>query len=323
MSITPAARHWCREQLLRLYPQWPVQEHFLPPAQAADLLLLQGLLAAMLQIPLAASAIEVSAPKLGWWAGALQRLLQIDTPSSLAADATALDDVMDQASLQHPALRCLPGSRALTFLRAIPLREWLLDVQLALETQALADTTALQYWCWRLARPLHWLDAWCCGAEDFRQALAQAATQDRPTAGLVHARRLLLQQINTLPHYNWLYHTMPLSLRARHRLQLDPAPSLLQDITQSRPQQAWRCPAELLADLLRLDAELLAATAVGMELNSVAMQQRWRFWQAGNLALARSLRQHIGSGHERPVSGIGPGLLWSSWRSARALRAQG
>jgi len=310
-----AAQLWCREQLLRMHPQWRLQEQLLPPALRHDLQLLHGIFSAMLQIPLAASASEVAEPKLAWWVDALQQLLQSSAQSTVAP-----------ASLQHPALRRLQGSPLLSFLRAVPLADWLQDVQHAIEPQPLPDSAELIHCYWQLARPLGWLDAWLTDATDWQQMLAasDASETDQRAAHRVHSRRLLLQQINLLPQRNWLYYNMPLSLRARHQLQLDAAPpaSPVALASEKSQQHGWCCPGALLADLLALDAELEAAISANMSSISTPLSAQCRFWQAGNRALAKSLRKRINCGHAQPVSGIGPGLLWSCWRSARAVRTR-
>ena len=305
-----------------MHPQWRLQEQLLPPALCHDLQLLHGIFSAMLQIPLAASASEVAEPKLTWWVDALQQLLHSSSQSS----AIVTQGTVEPASLQHPALRRLQGSPLLSFLRAVPLTDWLQDLQQAIEPQPLPDSAELIHCYWQLARPLTWLDAWLIDITDWQQMLAaaNASETDQRAAHWVHTRRLLLQQINLLPQHNWLYHNMPLSLRARHQLQLDTAPSASPAVLASEQSQqyGWRCPGALLADLLALDAELKADISANMSTMSPPLQAQCRFWQAGNRALAKSLRKRVNSGHAQPVSGIGPGLLWSSWRSARAVRAR-
>ncbi len=315
MSGDTAAQLWCREQLLRMHPQWRLQEQLLPPALRHDLQLLHGIFSAMLQIPLAASASEVAEPKLAWWVDALQQLLQSSTQSTV-----------EPASLQHPALRRLPGSPLMSFLRAVPLADWLQDLQHAIEPQPLAESAQLIHCYRRLARPLGWLDAWLIDATAWQQMLAtaDASETDQRAVHWVHARRLLLQQINLLPQRDWLYHNMPLSLRARHQLQLDTVPSASPAAlaAEQSQQQTWTCPGGLLVDLLALDAELEADINANMGSLSSPLRAQCRFWQAGNRALAKSLCKRVNSGHTQPVSGIGPRLLWSSWRRARAVRAR-
>jgi hypothetical protein len=316
-----AAQLWCREQLLRMHPQWRLQEQLLPPALSHDLQLLHGVFYAMLQIPLAASASEVAEPKLAWWVDALQQLLHSSSQSS----AIVTQDTVEPASLQHPALRRLQGSPLLSFLRAVPLTDWLQDLQQAIEPQPLSDSAELIHCYWQLARPLGWLDIFLIDATNWQQvtAAADASETDQRATHWVHTRRLLLQQINLLPQRNWLYHNMPLSLRARHQLQLDTAlQAPAAALASEKRQQPWCCPGALLADLLALDAELKADISANMSTMSPPLQAQCRFWQAGNRALAKSLRKRVNSGHAQPVSGIGPGLLCSSWRSARTVRAR-
>lgn len=305
-----------------MHPQWRLQEQLLSPTLCHDLLLLHGIFTAMLQIPLAASVSEVAEPKLAWWMDALQQLLH----SSAQSSVEPAPDAAIPASLQHPALRELPGSPLLSFLHTVPLTDWLQDLQQAIEPQPLPGSAELIHCYWQLARPQGWLDVWLFDATNWQQvtAAANASETDQRAAHWVHTRRLLLQQINLLPQRNWLYHNMPLSLRARHQLQLDtapPAPPLALASEQSQ-QHGWRCPGALLADLLALDAELEADISANMSTMSPPLQAQCRFWQAGNRALAKSLRKRVNNGHAEPVSGIGPGLLWSSWRSARTVRAR-
>ena len=316
--MTPAAQFWCREQLLRQHPQWQLQEPFLPPSQRDAMLLLQGVLGAMLQIVLVASSSEVSMPRLGWWMDALQQLLQ---PGARRASAPAPGSI-DHASLQHPALQCLSGSHQMGFLRAIVLTDWLHDLQLALAPQTLPDAVVLRHWCWRLARPWDWLDTWLTDATGLPALLAaqEDTRTDRLAASSVHARRLLLQQINTLPQRNWLYHNLPMTLRARHQLQLDAWPAAQSTPVGSPQQPPWHCPGALLADLLALDAELASGIDAAMHDMPPALRHRSRFWQAGNRNLARSLRKRISGGHQQPCHGISVALAWSCWRSARAGR---
>jgi len=322
--MEPAAQLWCREQMQRQHPQWQLQEQFLPSSRRDAMLLMHGVLAAILQIPLTATAGEVSARKLGWWLDALQQLLQSSTHSE--PDATVA--LTDHASLQHPALKCLLSSRHMTFFRSIPLTDWLRDLQRATEPSALADVAELRQWCWRLARPLDWLDAWLNDEAHFEVMLTAPDAIDRnsPAVVSVHSRRLMLQQINTLPQRNWLYHSMPMTLKSRHQLQMDALPQAQHSPTESptewQPQPPWSCPGELLADLLAVDAELNVDVDQGIQTMSETLQLQSRFWQAGNRALANSLRKRVNSSHAQPCVGIGGGLLWSCWRIAMADRRQ-
>ena len=132
---------------------------------------------AMLQIPLAASASEVAEPKLAWWVDALQQLLHSSSQSS----AIVTQDTVEPASLQHPALRRLQGSPLLSFLRAVPLTDWLQDLQQAIEPQPLPDSAELIHCYWQLARPLGWLDMWLIDATNWQQMTAAARRKrDRP-----------------------------------------------------------------------------------------------------------------------------------------------
>ncbi|MBU1187545.1 MAG: hypothetical protein KKC01_00785 [Gammaproteobacteria bacterium] len=312
--MLPAARIWCREQMLRQHPQWPLLEAFLPPDRRDDLLLLSGVLAAMLQSAMDSSSSEVAAHKLGWWADAMQQLLQ-QVKSPLAEDT---------ASMQHPALQQLRRDSRSAFFQCIPLVDWLQDLQRTVEPPVLADVAALRAWCWRLARPMDWLDIWLQCPAQLPQHIAWEAAQDEanPAAASVHARRLLLQQINTLPQRNWLYHNLPMTLRARHGLQLDAMPPPHADRHASdapaheKPLPPWHCPGALLSDLLAVDAQLSTADAAGQPLPAAQHWQR-RMWQADNRVLAQRLQRRTGSGHDQPCSGITPGLAWSYWRIAR------
>jgi hypothetical protein len=318
--MEPAAQLWCREQMLRQHPQWQLQEQFLPSSRHHAMLLMHGVLSAILQIPLTATPGEVSGHKLGWWVDALQQLLQ--SSAQTQPDATAA--LTDHASLQHPALKCLHSSRHMTFFRAIPLTDWLHDLQRAAEPSALADVAELRQWCWRLARPLDWLDAWLTDESHFQAMLAAPDATDRnsPEVASVHSRRLMLQQINTLPQRNLLYHAMPMTLKARHQLQMDTLSQSQHAPAERQAEQPWPCPGELLADLLAVDAELNANIPMNTQAMPGALQQQSRFWQAGNRALAHSLRKRVKSSHAQPCVGIGGGLLWSCWRIALAIRRQ-
>jgi len=346
--MLPTARLWCREQLLRQHPQWPLLEAFLPPDRRDDLLLLSGVLAAMLQSAMDSSAAEVAAHKLGWWADAMQQLQQLarisQQPSTAEADQLAvtgrappnrLDEGLaaspptaDSPSLQHPALQQLRGDSRSAFFQRIPLGDWLQDLQRAVEPPVLADVTALRVWCWRLARPMDWLDIWLHGSTLLPKHLAWEAAQDEANlaAASVHSRRLLLQQINTLPRRNWLYHNLPMTLRARHGLQLDAMPAVHADLQASdepvhgQALPPWHCPGALLSDLLAVDVALNTAADASQPPPAVQHWQR-HFWQAGNRVLARRLQRHVGSGHVRPCTGITPGLAWSYWRIARRARS--
>lgn len=318
--MLPAASIWCREQLLRQHPQWPLLEAFLSPDRRDDLLLLSGVLAAMLQTAMDSSSPEVAAHKLGWWADAMQLLQQVrSTQSPLAADS---------ASLQHPALQQLRGDSRCAFFQHIPLVDWLQDLQRAVEPPVLPDVAALRVWCWRLARPMGWLDTWLQCPAQLSEHIAWEAAQDEANlaASPVHARRLLLQQINTLPRRNWLYHNLPMTLRARHGLQLDAMPAQHADRhaadvpAHAQPLPPWHCPGGLLSDLLAVDAQLSTAADASLPLPSAQHWQR-DFWQAGNRVLAQRLQRRAGSGHDQPCSGITPGLAWSYWRIARQSRS--
>ncbi|GAB4118799.1 MAG: hypothetical protein Tsb0027_12470 [Wenzhouxiangellaceae bacterium] len=379
--MLPAARIWCREQMLRQHPQWPLLEAFLPPDRRDDLLLLSGVLAAMLQSAMDSSSPEVAAYKLGWWADAMQQLQpsarlshhsstadadqlavtgrappsQLDVVSATSAasssprapskrrlDALATNGgeesgiakstqsptaAADSASLQHPALQQLRGDSRSAFFQRIPLVDWLHDLQRTLEPPVLADVAVLRAWCWRLARPMDWLDIWLQCPAQLPEHIAWEAAQDEANlaAASVHARSLLLQQINTLPRRNWLYHNLPMTLRARHGLQLDAMPPPHADRHASdapaheKPLPPWHCPGALLSDLLAVDAQLSTAVAAGQPLPAAQHWQR-RMWQAGNRVLAQRLQRRTGSGHDQPCSGITPGLAWSYWRIARQSR---
>ncbi len=312
--LEPAAQQWCREQLLRQYPQWQVLEPFLPATQRDAIVLLQGVITAMLQIALHPTSTEVALHRLGWWVDALQSLERV---AQLAADRRA-QALASEPGLQHPALRCLLTGAHMTFLQQFPLTDWCHDLHDAIELQGLQDSADLRHWCWRLARPLDWLDAW----------LLHEPMATRPDPGgtpSVHARRLLLQQINTLPQRNWLYRNLPLAWRARHQLQVDII-DLNPAVTagaSAKQKPLWDCPGALLQQLLAIDTELGAGIDVEMDNMSSALRQQTRFWQAANQALAQALRNHGSGSHRHAERGIGPGLVWSCWRIARSRQRQG
>lgn len=314
--MDPAAQIWCREQLLRQFPQWPLLEQFLPASRRDDLLLCQGLLSAMLQSAVHSASIEVAAQKLSWWADAMQQLLKCTahTPT------TALP-----AELQHPALQQLCGDSRLAFFRMLPLTAWLQDLQQAMEPPAVADVLALRRWCWRLARPLDWLDCWLHSPAALSQQLAQYADQDEQTqaAASVHARRLLLHLINTLPQRNWLYRNLPMTLRARHRLQLDAVRAALPEqpepLQHARLGNSWQCPGPVLADLLAVDADMAVAVTAATQSMPPGLQLQTGLWQHGNDALAQRLQRRTSSAHAQPATGITVALAWSYWRTARRM----
>ncbi|MDA3934447.1 MAG: hypothetical protein PF630_09015 [Gammaproteobacteria bacterium] len=311
LVLDQAARAWCQEQLRQHYPQWQLIEIFMPRSWRSEYLLLHGVLTAIMHIPLAPLSPEAALRKLEWWLSALHGLAASRQQAAISPTLA----VTDAGNLQHPALRCLVNTDQCALLETLPLTVWAEDLQACIELQGIADGFELADWCRRLSWPLHWLDARLslptAGAADAHQTHTSHTTDNH------YAERLLLQQINTLPARNWLYRHLPMTLRARHQLQIDTGSITAFQHAETGSKPDFTVSGSLLLSLLAVRQQCSASRATAA-LPASGSSLPARLWRVANDEMQRCLQRRRNSNQVPSVSGTTAQLAWACWRVAKS-----
>lgn len=274
-----AAEQWCQERLLHAGLPWPLLRTFIPENQRQPLLAGLALVQGLREALLVSSEPEVALHKLAWWRQQMEQPARSTHPAFTALHASGLAQRWDW-----------PATDA-----------WCEQLAALIEPHAPADRQTLWQQSGQVAGS--GLRLLIKALEPQQTRAAATTAMDIATAGW------LVQQINHLGLEPRTHRWIPLSLRARHALQLDP-----DQPAAGNSDGLTACVHDLLAAALPVLGQRgggLSASANSGLPRLMAMQQRL------SLQLARRLQQYPERVWRQPLNTV----TWlSAWHCRSALR---